>query len=188
MAILVKLLTVTALISMMLSMGLKVRVEDVAASIRKRRVVVAGLIANYLLVPAVTIALLYLFDADVMVSVGFLTLAVCPGAPVGPPFTATAKGDTTYATGQTVMLASLSALLSPLLLGALLPRLLPASELSIDYAAIVGTLLVSQMLPLGIGLGIHHFAPQLAGRFAKPLGLIANVLLVGAVGLMLASE
>ncbi len=173
---------------MMLSMGLKVRIEDVAASIRNPRLVVAGILANYVLVPAVTIALLYLFGADVMVSVGFLILAVCPGAPVGPPFTATAKGDTTYATGQTVMLAGLSALLSPVLLGVLLPRLLPAGELHIDFATIVGTLLVSQMLPLGIGLGIHHFTPKLAGKFANPLGLIANVLLVGAVVLMLVSE
>jgi bile acid:Na+ symporter, BASS family len=187
-AVLVKVLTVTALIAMMLSMGLKVRIEEVAASIRQRRLVVAGLVANYVLVPAVTIALLYLFDADVMVSVGFLVLAVCPGAPVGPPFTATAKGDTTYATGQTVMLAGLSALLSPVLLGALLPRLLPASALHIDYAAIVGTLLVSQMLPLGIGLAIHHFGPRIAGKLAKPLGLIANVLLMGAVVLMLVNE
>ncbi len=172
----------------MLSMGLKGRVEDVAASLRKLRLVVAGLVANYVLVPAATIALLYLFDADVMVSVGFLILAVCPGAPVGPPFAAMAKGDTTYATAQTVMLAGLSALLSPVLLGVLLPRLLPASDLSIDYVAIVGTLLVSQMSPLGIGLGIHHFAPKLAGKLAQPLGLIANILLMGAVVLMLINE
>jgi BASS family bile acid:Na+ symporter len=187
-AVLVELLTVSALIAMMLSMGLKVKVEEVAASIRKLRLVVAGLVANYVLVPAVTIALLYLFGTDVMVSVGFLILAVCPGAPVGPPFAATAKGDTTYATGQTVMLAAMSALLSPVLLGALLPRLLPASELHIDYAAIIGTLLVSQMLPLGIGLGIHHYAPKLAGKVAKPLGLVANILLMGAVVLMLVNE
>ncbi len=155
---------------MMLSMGLTVRVEDVAASIRKRRVVVAGLVANYVLVPAATIGLLYLFDVDVMVAVGFLVLAVCPGAPVGPAFTATAKGDTTYATGQTVMLAGLSALLSPVLLGALLPRLLPAGELHIDYAAIVGTLLVSQLLPLAVGLGIHHFTPKWPKSWLNPSG------------------
>jgi bile acid:Na+ symporter, BASS family len=186
--VLVKLLTVTALIAMMLSMGLKVRVEEVVASLRKRRLVATGILANYVLVPAVTIALLYLFNTDVMVSVGFLILAVCPGAPVGPPFTATAKGDTTFATGQTVMLAGLSALLSPVLLSVLLPRLLPANQLQIDYAAIVGTLLVSQMLPLAIGLAIHHFAPKLAGGLAKPLGLVANVLLVAAVVLMLINE
>jgi bile acid:Na+ symporter, BASS family len=165
-----------------------VRVEEVAASLRKPRLVFAGLLANYVFVPAVTIALLYQFDTDVMVSVGFLILAVCPGAPVGPPFTATAKGDTTFATGQTVMLAGSSALLSPVLLGALLPRLLPASELRIDYVAIVGTLLVSQMLPLGIGLAIHRYAPRLASNLSKPLGLLANVLLAGAVVVMLVNE
>ena len=50
-------------------------------------------LANYVLVPAAALALLNLFQANSMVSAGFLVLAVCPGAPVGPPITAIAKGN-----------------------------------------------------------------------------------------------
>ena len=55
-----------------------------------------------------------------MVSVGFLVLAVCPGAPVGPPITAVARGECALAIGMMVILAGLSALLSPALLSVLL--------------------------------------------------------------------
>src|SRR5262249_19456068 len=128
-ASLVKLLTIAGLTAIMLSVGMQVKIEEVAAATRRRGVVGLGLGANFLLVPAVTIGTLYLFDTDPMVSVGFLIMAVCPGAPVGPPFTAVARGDVACAIGQMVVLAGLSAVLSPALLSLLLAQLLPAGDL-----------------------------------------------------------
>jgi len=185
---LVQLLTLAGLMAIMLSMGLKVKIEEVTASTRKPRPVVLALVANFLLVPAVTIALLYLFSAAPLVSVGFLILSVCPGAPVGPSFAAIARGDVPCAIGQMVILAGLSALLSPALLSVLLAQLLPDSDLRIDYLAIVRTLLVAQIVPLAIGLAIHHRAPKVSERIARIPGLLANLLLVGAIGLILYRE
>ena len=184
----VKLLTFVGLVAMMLSMGMRVSVDDVLASTRNLRSVALGLLANFLLAPAVTIGLLVVFDADPMVSVGFLVLAVCPGAPVGPPFAAVAKGDVALATGLMVILAGLSTVLSPALLSVMLVPLLPASELRIDYLAIAQTLLVVQVLPLAIGLGAQRWAPKFTARAGKPIGLVGNLLLVGAIGLILARE
>jgi BASS family bile acid:Na+ symporter len=169
-------------------MGFKVTFPEVAKPMRKPRLVINGLVANFVLTPVATAALLYLVDANPLVSVGFLILAVCPGAPLGPPFTAVAKGDVPYATGQMVILAGLSVLLSPALLSLILPRLFPAGDLNIDYLSIVVTLLVSQMLPLGIGLSLHHFAPRFTGRIVKPLGLLGNLLLIGVVVLLLVQQ
>ena len=187
-ASLVKFLTVAGLVAIMLSMGLTVEFGEVAASVRKPRLMVLGVVANFLLVPAVTIGLLYLFGANPMVAVGFLILAVCPGAPVGPPFAAVARGDVPSAIGQMVVLAILSAVLSPALLSMLLAHVLPASDLQIDYLAIVRTLLVAQILPLAIGMASHHWVPKLAEWTAKPLRVLANLLLLGAVLLLLVKE
>ena len=76
-ATLVNALTVAGLVAVMLSMGLKVTFGEVAASVRKPRLMVLSVIANFVLVPLATIGLLYLFDGNPMVSVGFLILAVC---------------------------------------------------------------------------------------------------------------
>lgn len=187
-AVLVKLLTLAGLIAVMLSMGLKVQFEEVAASARQARRVALGLVANFVLVPAVTVGLLRVFDPDPMVAAGFLILAVCPGAPVAPPFVTVARGDVPAAIGLMVILAGLSALLSPALLGVLLGQFLPAGDLHIDYLAIVRTLLVGQMLPLALGLGIHHRAPKLSERLARPVGVVANCLLLAVVALVLLKE
>jgi BASS family bile acid:Na+ symporter len=87
-----------------------------------------------------------------------------------------------------VILSSLSVVLAPALLSVILPWLLPANELRIDYLAIVRTLLVSQIVPLGVGLGLHHWAPKLTQQIAKPTGLLAKLLLLGVIGLILLRE
>jgi BASS family bile acid:Na+ symporter len=187
-ATLVNALTLTGLVAIMLAMGLKVTFAEVLASARQPRLVFPGLAANFVLVPAVTMGLLYLFEPDPMISLGFLLLAVCPGAPAGPPFAAIARGDVAYAVGQMVILSGLSALLSPALLQVLAARLLPGGDLHIDYLAIVRTLLVAQILPLLVGLGVHQLAPRLTERIAPPVGRFANLLLLGVLVLLLVKE
>src|SRR5262249_25948211 len=84
--------------------------------------------------------------------------------------------------------AGFSAVLSPALLGVLLDWIMPESELSIDYLAIVRTLMVAQLLPLAVGLAIHHWLPNLTGKIVKPIGLAANVMLVVLIVLILATQ
>ncbi len=79
----IAILNASSLVTMMLSMGLRVSGGELLASARPARRLVLGLIANFALLPAVTLGLLRLFHADPMIAVGFLILASCPGARSG---------------------------------------------------------------------------------------------------------
>jgi bile acid:Na+ symporter, BASS family len=187
-ATLINLLNLAALMAIMGAMGLQVTFAEVAASARQARLVLAGLAANFVLVPLVTILLLLLFQVDALISAGFLILAVCPGAPVGPPFTAIARGNVPCSIGLMVILAGLSALLAPVLLSELLAQVSPDRDLHIDPVAIVRTLLLAQMLPLAVGLGIHHWAPKLARTMDRPVRLLGNLLLVLTLALIVVEQ
>src|SRR5262245_20252175 len=136
------LVTVT-LIEMMIATGLGVTLGDLGSVARDLRLIGRAVLANYVLVPAATVALLFLYDANPMVAAGFLILAVCPGAPFGPPFTSVAKGNVTVAVGLMVLLAGSSALLAPLLLALLLP-LFGDEPITVDAGKILVTLLITQ--------------------------------------------
>ena len=185
---LIGLINVTALVTIMLSMGLQVTFATVVASARPVGRVALGLVANYVLVPAMTLGLLRLFQPTAMVAAGFLILAVCPGAPVAPPAATLARGNLPWAIGLMIFLAGLSAVLSPALLGSLLPWVTPDSDLSVDYLAIIRTLLVAQLLPLAVGLAVHHLAPTLTGLIARPVSMLANALLLVLIGLILVTQ
>jgi BASS family bile acid:Na+ symporter len=187
-ASLIKLLNVAALMAIMLSIGLAVKFEDVVRSAKHVWPMVFGLIANFVLVPLVTVALLTAFQPDPLVSAGFLILAVCPGAPLGPALTGIAKADVSLATGMMVLLAGLSVVLSPLLLDVLLGWVAPQSDLHIDYLAILLTLLLTQMLPLAFGLAVHNWSPTLTQKLANSVRAIGNVLLLALLGAILCAQ
>lgn len=187
-ASLIKLLNVAALVAMMLSVGLSVRWDEVLESARQFRSVALGLIANFLLVPLVTIGLLAAFRPDPLVSTGFLILAVCPGAPLGPAFCGVARGDVPFATGSMVMLAGLSVLLSPLLLSLLLGWIAPASDIHVGFLSIALALLLSQFLPLAVGLAVHRLAPDFARKAVRSIRALGNVLLIALIAVIIVSQ
>jgi BASS family bile acid:Na+ symporter len=184
----ISVLNVTALSAIMLSMGLRVDVKSVWTAARPARIVAFCILANYLLVPVAALVLLYLFQADPLVSIGFLILAVCPGAPVGPPMSALAKGNLPLAISMMVLLAALSAILSPILLAFLAPRLAPDGNLDIDLLAIARSLIFAQLAPLAAGLAIHHWLPRWTERLNRPMTLLANVLLVILLAAIVGSQ
>ena len=133
----IQLLNLSALVAIMLLTGLRVTVGDFMSLAQQRRPLLLGLLANYFLVPVVTVGLLCAFHANPMVSMGFLILAVCPGAPVGAPLTDIARGSVSLAVGLMIILAAFSVVLSPVLLMFLSSHLSLPPNLHIDYLGII---------------------------------------------------
>jgi BASS family bile acid:Na+ symporter len=185
---LTNLLVTVTLVEMMAAIGLAVRFADLVGVGRSGRLVVRALLANYVGVPAAAVGLLYLFNAQPMVAAGFLILAVCPGAPYGPPFTAIARGNVAVAVGLMVILAGSSAVLAPILLHYLLPLAAGNEPLTVDATRIVVTLLATQLVPLCVGVAVRQWRPHLADRLEKPANLVSKVLNLAVVALILAAQ
>ena len=195
----ISILAAITLFELMVAIGLNATLADVAGVVRNWRLVGRAALANYVCVPAAAALLLLLFQPlapdqanYAFVAAGFLMAAVCPGAPYGPPFTGMAKGNVGVAVGLMVILAGSSALVAPLLLQALLPLLMVSlpplpegSALRIEALRIVLTLLITQFLPLCIGLAVGHWLPRLAARLKRPANLLSVVLNVATLGVIL---
>ena len=185
---LINVLVTITLVEMMVLIGLRVTFAELVDTAKDRRLVTRAAAANYLFVPAIAIVLLVLFEADPMVAAGFLVLAVCPGAPYGPPFAGIARANVPVAVGLMVLLAGSSAIVSPVLLQLLLPWVAGAGAPRIDVIGIVGALLVTQLLPLLLGLLVRHRRPQLAERLVGPFELVSKIMNLGVAGLILATQ
>ncbi len=183
---LINLLVTIMLIEMMAAIGLGVTFAELTNTTKNLSLVLQAGLANYVCVPAVTLGLLILFHpADPMVSAGFLILAVCPGAPFGPACTGLAKGNVPVSVGLMVILAASSAVVAPVLLRFLLPLISGDDNLQVDAVKIVVTLLVTQLLPLTVGLCLRHWRPGLATRLLKPANLLSAILGLATMGLIL---
>jgi BASS family bile acid:Na+ symporter len=170
-------ITVTlTLIEMMVTVGLRVSLLEIAATAKDWRLMTGAVLANYVAVPAVAVALLLWFHANPMVAAGFLVLAVCPGAPFAPPFAAIAKGHVPTAVGVMTILAGSSVIVSPLLLQLMLPWVGAADGVHVEASSIITTLLITQLVPLLVGLAVNRLHPRLAARLLVPLERISKAM------------
>jgi BASS family bile acid:Na+ symporter len=185
---LINLLAVVALAELMLTLGVGTTVAELWAVARDLGAVARATLANYVVVPAAAVALALLVQPHPMVACGAMVVAVCPGAPYAPPFTALAKGRVEQAVGLMVILAGSSAILAPLLLQGLLPLVTAGGSVSVDGLKIVATLALTQFLPLCAGLCAAAYRPALASLLKKPLARLGTVLNVGLIGVILAVQ
>jgi BASS family bile acid:Na+ symporter len=184
----INILVTITLIEMMALVGLRVTFAELIQTAKNWRLIARAAMANYVLFPAVAIALLMLFDVGSMVAAGFLVLAVCPGAPYGPPFAGIARANVPVAVGLMAILAGTSTIISPALLHALLPRVSGGEAPQIDLIGMLAALLATQLLPLLLGLMVRHRRQQLADRLLTPLELVSKVLNLSVAGLILSTQ
>jgi BASS family bile acid:Na+ symporter len=184
----INLMAAVALFFMMIGVGLGLGIRDLLKVARDWRLALRAGIANYLLVPAAALGLLFLFQPKPMVAAGFLIAVICPGAPFAPVLTAIAQGKVATAVGVMAILAGSSAIIAPLLLRFLLPLVAGQGNLTINPMKIITTLIMSQFLPLVLGLALHHAKPRLAERLQSPLNRFSALLNLGLVTLILVAQ
>jgi bile acid:Na+ symporter, BASS family len=178
MEILMIILVSLTIAEMMFAMGLRLSFRNlVDAAGENPWLVTRAVVANYLVIPLITLLVIGVFRLSPMVGAGLLILAVAPAAPYGPPFTAIARGNLALSTGLMVLLAGSSAFMVPLLLHICLPLIANGNQgFRIDPLRMIGTLFFIQLFPLCAGLAIGQWRPKLASALSTPASHISKVM------------
>ena len=108
-------------LSSMVGMGLGLRVAEIAAPLRNWRLVTLSLVANFVVMPAVAVALARLLRLDESLGIGLLLLGAAGGAPLLPKLAQMARGNLAFAVGLMVLLMVITVGYIPIVLPALLP-------------------------------------------------------------------
>lgn len=161
------------IVVVMFSMGLQVTGGQLAAALRRRRLMGQALVANLIVLPLAALALSRLVAMPDAVAAGFLIASIAPGASLSPKLTEIARADISFAVSLLFVLATLSVVATPLLAGLLLPN---NPSLQFEPLKIIRILIIFQLIPLLAALAIHRWRPGLAGRLRRPSILLANIL------------
>jgi BASS family bile acid:Na+ symporter len=182
-------LTTVVLISvifMMLGVGLKTTLREVLDVARRVGLVARGVLANFVVVPILVCLSLIWLPLAPEVKLGILLMAAAPVAPMVPPFVDMVKGDVAYSVGLMIVVALLSVALTPLILMLAIPESVGTVEL--DPLEIVKTLLVAQLIPIGLGIAIRSWSPRWSERLLKFVPSVGQYGLILGVGLIVISQ
>ena len=182
----VKYLLMVSVMFLMLGVGLRTPFRQVLDVARQFRLVMRGVLANFLVVPLLFyLAVEFLpFRPDVVI--GLLIMAAVPIAPMAPPFVGMAKGDVPYAVGLMTIVALLCVPLTPLILALCLPK--SEAGLELDILQIIQTLLTAQLIPIGLGMAVNHFSGKWTEKLLLVVPKIGQVGLIISVVLLVAAQ
>lgn len=142
----------------LLDMGLRLRISEALRGLRDMRFVVASLLWGFVVLPAFAYAISAFLPMAQPFATGLILLGMTPCAPFLPPMVDRAKGD--------IGLAAAFMLLASVVTVAYMPVAVPlmVKGLSTGAWTIAKPLVVFLLVPLGIGLAIHHRSAVLAER------------------------
>jgi BASS family bile acid:Na+ symporter len=182
----VKYTVMASVILLMLGVGMGTSFRQVVDAVRQFGIVLRGVLANFLVTPILIYLVLLSLPLSPDVKIGIMLMAAAPVAPMAPPFVAGARGDVAYGVGLMVVVAILSVVLTPLILGLALPK--SEGGIELDPMQIVQTLVTVQLIPIAIGMAIRQQSPDWAEKLLKFVPRIGQIGLVVGVGLLLVSQ
>jgi BASS family bile acid:Na+ symporter len=162
----------TFIITSMLAMGLSLTIKQIVDPLRNVRVVILALLANFVLVPALAYLITVVIPLDDGLATGLIIVGAAAGAPFLPKLAQAAKGNAAFSVGLMTLLMIATVIYLP----TMLPVLLPGA--SVNPWDIAKSLIVTMLLPLGIGLFIKARYEETAEHLQPTMAQISNQAIV----------
>ncbi len=177
---------------MMFGVSLSLRGEDFRRVLRMPEAPAAGLLAQFVLLPALTCVITWFLDVEPELALGMILVASCPGGTFSNIMTWLARANVAVSVSMTAVSSLAATVLTPLnfaLYGWLNPN---TREIVTDIALDPGNILMLVGLVLAVPLLLGMFAgrrfPRFADRAQKPMRLITLLVLFVFVGLAFAKN
>ncbi len=170
------------IVSSMLSMGLAHDFREVVKPLQNVRGVIAVLLANFVVVPAITLVVLHYAVFDISAKIGLFLFASSAGAAFVIKYVEIAEGDLALAVSLLLVLMPATVVYLPFVIPLVLP------EVTVSAGAIATPLIWTLLLPLGAGLVAEALFPEQAQRAQPWVARVSSVALVVLVVALLVSN
>ncbi len=165
---------------MMLGVALDLKLEDFKQIAQAPKAPAIGLMAQFLLLPALTFALTMVLPASMItpsMALGMILVAACPGGNLSNIITYLAKGNTAISISMTAISSIAAIFMTPFnlsLWGNLNPRTATIMQrVSLSPADVFFTIFIILGVPLVIGTTTSHFFPNLVEKVRKPFKIFS---------------
>lgn len=172
---------------MMFGVSLDLRAEDFRRIVREPKAPVIGLLAQFLLLPALTCLACWALRVEPQLALGMMLVAACPGGSFSNIMTWMARGNVAVSVSMTAVSSLAASVLTPLnftLYAWLNPHTRALlTEISIQPLSLLLMVLLVLGVPLVLGMMIGRRFPLLTLKVEKPLRIFALLVMLVFVGL-----
>ncbi|RUR79200.1 bile acid:sodium symporter family protein [Chlorogloeopsis fritschii PCC 9212] len=158
------------------ALGLGARLKDITYLFRHPRQLVRSLLSMYIIMPLVVGAIVAAFNLYPAVEIALIALSLSPIPPILPKKQLKAGGEEDYTFGLLVAMSLLAIVFAPLMIK-LLDRAFGRTD-KIPPVVVAQIVLSTVLVWLAIGITVRYLLPAFAQRIAKPISVVASVLML----------
>lgn len=163
----------------MFGMGVSLKFSDFAGIWKRRNLVAAGVLLQFICMPLLAVVISGLFDLPKELTIGMIIVGACPGG--------TASNVMAYLSGAnlalSVTLTLMSTLLAPLLTPAIIYLFL-SQNVDISFTDMMSSVFWIVFFPLMDGLVLRHFLYKYVQKFISvfpTISILSITLIIGCV-------
>ncbi|EWT02111.1 hypothetical protein N865_07335 [Intrasporangium oryzae NRRL B-24470] len=163
--------------------GLGATRSDVEYLVRRPRLLLVSLLAMFVVMPVVALAIELYFDFPHAARVALVVIALSPIPQLLPRTTMASGGHLSYSYGLAFAVSALSIVIVPALtqfLGRVMGR-----PFGVEPGTIATAIVTTVLLPLAAGMIVQRLAPGFAARANEPISRLANLLMLVAIVVLL---
>jgi len=167
----------------MFGMGMTLKAENIGEIARRPWEVLAGVAAQYIVMPLAAFLLAIFFHLPPELAIGVILVGTCPGGTASNVITFLARGDVALSVAMTSVSTLLSPILTPLMTLLLGGHWIPvhAGTLFISICQIV-------LVPVLLGFLFHRYLPKAVEKGISILPLVSVTAIVLIVGFVIGAN
>lgn len=182
----------------MFGVALDIRWSHFIDLLKNPKSLVAGVVAQFLLLPSLTFLLVLAIRPTPTVALGMILVASCPGGNVSNFMSYLAKGNTALSVGLTAVSTSLAVIMTPLnftMWGKLYLNILERNDASaylvpieLDLMDVAFTVFLLLGLPVLLGMLCRNYFPRLTAKITKPIRTGSIIIFISYIVILLGAN
>jgi len=149
--------------------GLMVTVGDLFAPLHNRRLLGLSLLANFIIVPLIAVALIIFIPMNHELAAGLLLIGIAAGAPSTAKVAQFTGGNVARAVSLSIILTIITVILTPFLV----PFILEGAQA--NPLSVMANLVIMILIPLVLGIMIKSRSEPLAARIRPVVDWASNI-------------
>jgi BASS family bile acid:Na+ symporter len=164
---------------MMFSMGLTLKVRDFISIFVQAKAVCLGLTGQLLFLPVIAFCIVAVMPLPPEAAIGLIILSACPGGVTSNGIVYAVRADVALSITLTASASLITVFTLPLIVSyGLIYIFGTASELHLPLIDTMKELFRVTVLPVSIGMALHHFLPGVKARMEKSCRWTTIILLI----------
>ena len=158
---------------LMFDLGLALKPHDFALIVARPKPVLIGLVGQIVLLPLIAWGVGHLFHLSPLFMIGIMLVACSPGGSSSNVFSMLAKGDVALSVTLTACSSIITLFSLPLVMAWVTQQVGEAAQIELPVGNLLVQNLVLMAVPIGIGLCLSVYKPQVASRIHGVLRRLA---------------